>query len=1365
MNAYDVIIEPTTVTHCVGCNFISPTKKHLIVAKTSVLQVFQILSETSDKSKESHQLSLVLQYRLQGKVTDLKPIRTLESLNLDYLLVSTESAKFSCIKWDASKHSIQTVSLHFYEHLMEETAYQWNKSSQLIVDPNSNAMACLRQANVLIFLPFHQVEDEDDDNDDDDDDDTGDDIVDDNDSEINNDGGKKEKIEKISTSTNRDGPAPLVPLIDALGPRARNISLFEESLVLEVNSLDSSIGEVIDLQFLGNYRRPTIAILSQTKRTWTGLLPVQKDNVQFTVLSLNLRAQSATTVLKVENLPYDVDRIYPVPGPIHGSLLAGSNEIIHVDGGGILRRIALNEYLTDITNTLRAFTDQLSFNLKLENCVFVKIPNETKLLMLLKNGQSYCVTFDMDGKTIKRMVVEAFESESFLQWKHQLPGEIARLDDDLLFFSSNACDASLVKISGSDMSNSVDNNDNVKSANDDDDDDFYDDLEDGKATNGLKSGRLELKQYDSLSNNGPISNFTLGNYSRERYVTNLPNPDYNLISIFSTGGLNESSHVNIFTPTVQPEIKTSLTFSQLNRLWTLNNKYLITSDDPNNKSEIFDITQSYARLPAKQFIHDELTVAMHELNNGNFILQVTPKHVVLFNNKFKRIVTLDEQLQEFSDADIITSVFDDGFLMLFLSTGELLIFTINTYSKSFTRIPLPKLLDDVLITTGYITNSRLLNAVTKDLSLLTNRGQKRRRDGEHTLKEGGKDDPKSKIFLVVTGDNRIVVFNRFHNEKCFQLNSVNKFSDVLSLAFFDINAGEPDPVIKQVVLNDLGDESRKEEYLTILTVGGEIICYKLFHDGENYKFFKDMETPITGAPHNAYPEGTSIERRLVFFPNISGFTCILVTGIVPYFIVKGRKASVRVFKFLNIPIVSFVPFSDDKLTNALIYLDTKKNARIVEIPKMFNYENRLPMRRVNIGETVKSIAYHEGSHTFILATLKNIPYNCVDFEGNPIFGLKPNKPREVSYKGLIKLLSPKNWSFIDTIDLEENEVALHLKTMPLDVGSSVKRYKNRKEFVLVGTGKYTTEDLVANGAYKLLEIIDIIPEPGRPETNHKFKEFTHEDIRGAVTSLCDVTGRFLIAQGQKIIVRDIKDNSAVPVAFLDTAVYVTETKSFGNFVLLGDTLKSVWLAGFDAEPFRMLMLSKDVHGHDVACADFIVKDGDLQVVIADSGGVLHTLQYNPEDPASSNGQRLLHKATFNTNFSVSCMKSVPKFEQFNQSVSSERQAFQTIASTAEGAFFTVFPVDEAIYRRLYILQQQLIDKEFHPCGLNPKLNRLGNRSVTDGTSRPLLDCELIRRYAKLNDDRKQTLVQKIGSHAEVELWKDLVEMENVLNIL
>lgn len=1367
MDAYDVFIEPSVVSHSLGCNFISPTVKHLVVAKTTLLQVFEILSSDAKAPEKlpSHKLKLLGLFKLQGEVTDLQPMRTVENPTLDYLLVSTSSAKVSCIRWDDARHTILTASLHYYEHALQNLTYEKIVRSQLAVSPPANALFCLRHDNLLVFLPFARPDD-----DDEDDDkmkvDEKDEKVEKDEKEMKDE--KDENIEpngKEAKDTNEAEALKDEKNANSAIHASSNIPIFGSSFILEASALDDKIGDIIDLQFLHHYRQPTIAVLSQQKSTWAGLLPQTKDNVIFSVLSLDMQTRLTTTVLQIENLPYDLEKIIALPSPLNGSLLIGCNELIHVDTGGITRRIAVNQYTEDITASLKNYADQTSLDLKLEDCSILPIPNDNKLLMVLRTGEMYFIVFEVDGKTIKRMSVEEIPSETYSQIKLMDPSSFASLDNNLLFLSGRSSNSHLVELRyTSENDHKVEENGN---ALDDDEDDIYGD-EETVERKRVEGGKLELISHDELINNGPITSFTMGRYSTEKFLANLPNPSYNEISIFASGGGGEMGHLSIMTPTVQQTIKSSLQFSQINRLWTINNRYLITSDDPNQKSEIFDIFQSYARFSAKHFINNELTVAMHELNNGKFILQVTPKHIILFNNKFKRLATLDEELKEFGEADIINSVFNDEYLMAFFSTGEVVIYSVNTYNKTFSQIPLPKLLSDTILTTGYITNSKLLNVVLKDIGVLLNKGQKRKRDEVHLMVKADSkavSDAKLKTFVLVTGDNRIVVFSRFHNEKCFQLNSVEKFSDILTLGFFDINGAEPDPLLKQVILNDLGDVHLKDEHLTILTIGGEIYSYKMFFDGENFQFVKQYDLPITGAPFNAYSHGTSIERRMIYFPDVSGTTCIMVTGVIPYMITRSRHSQVKVFKFSKIPIVSFVPFSTDKIKNGLIYLDTKKNARIVELPSEFSYDYNWPIRKVSIGETVKSVAFHEGSNTLVVSTLKEIPYNCIDEEGNPIVGIKPNKPSAISYKGLIKLISPVNWSVIDNIELADNEVGLHVKSMPLDVGSETKRFKSKKEFVLVGTGKYRLEDLACNGSYKLLEIIDIIPEPGKPETNHKFKEFTQEDTRGAVTSICEVSGRFLVAQGQKIIVRDIKDNSAVSVAFLDTSVFVSESKSFGNLVVLGDTLKSVWLAGFDAEPFRMIMLGKDLQGLDVSSADFLVKDEEIYILVADNNRTLHVLQYNPEDPASSNGQRLLHKSSFTTNYLTTCTKSVPKHEQLSTWFDPQAIPFQTVGSTVEGAMYVVFPISEPTYRRMYIMQQQLIDKEYHHCGLNPRLNRIGRiESVNYANLRAMLDCELIRRFSKLNEDRKRTLSLKISTkNVQVDIWKDLIEFENVMN--
>lgn len=1294
MEAYHEFIEPTRVLQCIGANFISPSKKHLIVGKTNLLQIFEII-----RVGKSYKLNLIDQYKLHGTITNIKSIKTIENPKIDYLLVATKFAKISLIKWDQNLQTIQTVSLHYYENVIQNSTFEKITSSDLLVEPK-NSCVCMRYKNLLCFLPFNTLKNEEDEYDED---------------------------------------------------HAKVVSdeLFDSSFLINGQNLDSRIGTIIDAKFLYNYRQSTVAVLCQTDQVWAGNLYFKKDNVKYIVLSLDLETKNSTTVLKVDDLPYDIDRLIPLQNPLNGSLLIGSNQIIHIDSGGIMRKISVNSFTPLTTKSTKNYIDYSHLNLRLEGCSVFPLPNDNKVLLILQSGEFYLINFEIDGKAIRKMNFQVVEKSIYEDILLTFPGEITGLDNNLFFVGNQNGNSPLVQYQYEGQAKIK----KLAENNDDDDDDLYEE----DVSNGGKdfsNEKLLFSLHDDLINNGPISSFTYGMYSNEKFRSNLINPNYQEISIFSNSGSHKQSHMNIFTPSVQIDIKSSLTFSTINKLWITNN-FLVTSDDQNLKSEVFEINKNFARLKSKDFINKNLTIAIHELNNGKFILQVTPKKIVLYDNKFKKKLSLNKVLTS-KDDEIFNSYCTDEILMLFLTNGDVKIIAINTYNDSFSEISIPKILSDTIITTGYVTNSNILNAVTKDVNLLM-KNRKRKftsvsgngtalKDTEQTL------GPKNKVFILVTGDNRIVLFNRFHNERCYQLNDVDKFNDHLYLSFFENKDSYPDPFIKQVMFNEIGNNISKSQYLTILTIGGEVLLYKLFFDGENFKFAKEKDLMVTGAPHGALNVKSKVERNLFHIEDMNGLTGIFVSGDIPYYIVKTNHSIPRIFKFTRIPIMSFAKFAN----NQLIFLDDKKNTRICEIPKEFNYENNWPVRRIKFNETIKDITYHESSHSYVVSTYKEIPYNCVDEENLPIVGTMEDKPGALSYKGSIKLVSPLSWTVIDEFDLEDNEVAMKVSSMVLDVGSSTRRFKTKKEFIVIGTGKYRIEDLAANGSFKVFEIIDVIPEIGKPETNHKFKEFYKEDTKGAVTTISDLTGRFLVSQGQKIIVRDLQDDGVVPVAFLDCSVYVSESKSFGNFLLLGDTLKSVWLAGFDAEPFRMIMLGKDIKSVDVNCADFIVKDEELYILVGDNRNILHLLKYDPEDPTSSNGQRLVEKAAFNLNSNVSQMKQLPNIIDGTT---------LCVASTIEGSFFAVSPISEGSYRRLYILQQQLTDKEYHYCGLNPRLNRFGGLKLTanESNNKPILDYSVIKSFAKLNGDRRKNFSAKV-SKDNLEIWQDILDLENSVTL-
>ena len=189
-------------------------------------------------------------------------------------------------------------------------------------------------------------------------------------------------------------------------------------------------------------------------------------------------------------------------------------------------------------------------------------------------------------------------------------------------------------------------------------------------------------------------------------------------------------------------------------------------------------------------------------------------------------------------------------------------------------------------------------------------------------------------------------------------------------------------------------------------------------------------------------------------------------------------------------------------------------------------------------------------------------------------------------RGTIKLLNRASWSIIDqyvqvgphfqieslplTIsppvrhDLDPTEVVMCIKKMTLETSEHT---HSRKTLVAVGTAFIRGEDVASAGRVYIWDIIDVVPEPDRPETGRKFKLLAKEDVKGAVTALSEVgqQGFLIVAQGQKCMVRGLKeDGTLLPVAFMDMQCYVTAVKEMPGtgLCLMADAFKGLWVTGY-----------------------------------------------------------------------------------------------------------------------------------------------------------------------------------------------------------
>ena len=125
----------------------------------------------------------------------------------------------------------------------------------------------------------------------------------------------------------------------------------------------------------------------------------------------------------------------------------------------------------------------------------------------------------------------------------------------------------------------------------------------------------------------------------------------------------------------------------------------------------------------------------------------------------------------------------------------------------------------------------------------------------------------------------------------------------------------------------------------------------------------------------------------------------------------------------------------------------------------------------------------------------------------------------------------------------------------------------RQSLAVVGTSVIRGDDLPMQGHVYVLDVIEVVPEPDRPETGRMFKLIVRENVRGAVTAMDEIgtEGFMIVAQGQKCMVRGLKeDNTLLPVAFMDTQCHATMVKELRStgLCIIGDVIKGLWLIGY-----------------------------------------------------------------------------------------------------------------------------------------------------------------------------------------------------------
>ncbi|KZV86543.1 hypothetical protein EXIGLDRAFT_712088 [Exidia glandulosa HHB12029] len=1084
---------------------------------------------------------------------------------------------------------------------------------------------------------------------------------------------------------------------------------YAPSFVLSLPEVDNDMRNIIDIAFLNGFNNPTLAVLFQTQQTWTGRLTEFKDTVKLRIITLDLVTRTYPIITSVDNLPYDCFKLVPCPAALGGVVVLAGNALLHVDQSGKSVGVAMNGWTPRATDFPMAPPER-DDKLEGSHAVFV---SERTFLLVSRDGAIVPVEIQVGGRLITKLEV----GERLAQTT--IPSSLCTVNPELVLVTHDEEDIVPGKSAGSNGTNGASHGATYDDPMDSDDEDLYGGADmmvtstsgtvvGGHATTVEKRRVLRLALADSLYGHGSISDmvFVLAR-NGER-----PVPD--LLASVGTGHLGGFA---LFQRDMPSRVKRKLhKLSGNGGVWSFPVRRAMkvagmNIERPSGPGTDWDTvvvssdtfpSPGLSRVAIRDSRDDAEILARSAsvtVGAGPFFQRTAILQVV--TNAIRVLEADGSERQVIKDVDgatprapIISCSISDPFVAIVREDGTLGLFVGKTGKGKLRRKDMSSLGDKssrYLAASFYQDNSGIFQMGSPSES---RKGKEKAQ--ESTTIEATIDEGRGTQWLVLC---------------------------------------------------------RPEGVLEIWTLPELTIVFSCSNMSSIPPVLADSLEPATPSPEQdppRTPENLDIEEIII--------APIGESSPRPHLLVLLRSGYIAVYD--TIPVEA--PFGTNGRETALLVAFVRVFSRAVDVAPADKAENKRgppAVRHLVPFTTSFSGVFLTGNRPawiYFACSLSSCQWCSLQCVGHPHSGhscrtaTRLSSSRQTGH-GAMSLIArdlcwrtdPDTWATLDGFEFPFNEFINTVRTVSLE---TVSTEAGSKDYIAVGTTVFRGEDLAVKGATYIFEVTEVVSD-GQTR-RFKLRLQCRDEAKGPVSALCGINGYLVSSMGQKVFVRAFDLNERlVGVAFMDVGVYVTSLRTLKNLLLIGDAVKSVWFVAFQEDPFKLLLVGKDFMRASLTSAEFFFGFGEMAIVTTDEQSVLRVFKYDPLHAESHDGQRLLCQTEFFAQAETQAVVTIMRRPRDDDLVTPQSKL---LYGGCDGSLTALVPVEEAVFKRLHLLQGQMTRNVQHVAGLNPKAFRsVRNEFVARPLTKGVVDGNLLARLEDLSIPRQVEFTKQIGTSREV----------------